>query len=129
MSSERDATRHPERDLHLVFYTLHKSMTTKDILNQMEKEFDELTYEEALSSTKTFTMPLQLKDEEEKAIKSFIHSYTRTLLESFGEEIMSASIGAIPTSDDYAKGWNDSRQENYKVKSLKVKEIISQISK
>lgn len=100
-------------------------MTTKDILNQMEKSFDEKFPEMWGSNDGREGYDTDIKE----TVIDFFSSNLRTLLESFGEEIMSASIGAIPTSDDYAKGWNDSRQENYKVKSLKVKEIISGLNK
>lgn len=87
-------------------------MTTKDILNQMEKEL----YEFIASSPPNYP----------SVWKSLIRSRLRTLLESFGEEIIGEDenirfLSKISTERSRAK--NQLRDEQ----RLKVKEILSNL--
>ena len=104
-------------------------MTTKDILNQMEKEFDEkFWHEEALEIHQPCEYLLNNEDGkcncQIKDIKKFIHSYTRTLLESFGEEVCPEWIdNPYGEVTNYSVGRRDER----KAIRLKVKEILQTI--
>lgn len=60
---------------------------------EWEMRFDCLTYEDKLSSTKTFTMPIQLGEKEEEAIKDFI----RKEIESARREVIDELINKIVT--------------------------------
>ena len=108
----------------------------------MEKEFDEAVYAEAKKrcfksqTAVIFWDGFGGYDVEEKwkkevmsdsnFVKSFISSYTRTLLESFGEEIIGEDenirfLSKISTERSRAK--NQLRDEQ----RLKVKEILSNL--
>ena len=102
-------------------------MTTKDILNQMEKEFDEkFVYGEKWKTYREGNSPSMYKP---KHIKSFIRSYIRTLLESFGEEI----IGEEKEDKFYSPGeievYNGVVRNILRAEQrLKVKEILQNIT-
>lgn len=107
-------------------------MTTKQIIDQMEKEFDEkFWHEEALETHQPCEYLLNNEDGkcncQIKDIKKFIHSYTRTLLESFGEEIIGRDRDEVIGNETYINTIieNQLRAEQ----RLKVKEIISSIGK
>lgn len=114
-------------------------MTTKDILNQMEKEFDEkFWHEEALETHQPCEYLLNNEDGkcncQIKDIKKFIRSYTRTLLEGFGEEMI---------NEKYTCNWNHDKEgverdmceeccavSDFKIEQrLKMKEIIEGVGK
>lgn len=107
---------------------------TKDIIKEMDKGFDErFTYDAAKMGEDGG--PFKIVDSlySREKFKSFINSYTRTLLESFGEEI----IG----SNEDVSGWygtsfaNDglgdkgTRNELRIQQRLKMKEILEGVGK
>ena len=105
-------------------------MTTAEIIKQMEKSFDErfpgdvATMEEDGIHAR-ITSSLYNRDR----LKSFMREYTRTLLESFGEEIIGESEN-ISGSTDYRISWGLLGRNKLKAEQrLKVKEIISSIGK
>ena len=100
-------------------------MTTKDIIENMEKSFDErfpgdvATMEEDGIHAR-ITSSLYNRDR----LKSFMREYTRTLLESFGEEVCPEWIdNPYGEVTNYSVGRRDER----KAIRLKVKEIIENI--
>ena len=97
-------------------------MTTKDILNQMEKEFDEKFVVECptgINKGRAVLNPIF-----PEPVMSFFHSYTRTLLESFGEEVCPEWIdNPYGEVTNYSVGRRDER----KAIRLKVKEILEVI--
>ena len=103
-------------------------MTTKDIIENMEKSFDErfpgdvATMEEDGIHAR-ITSSLYNRDR----LKSFMREYTRTLLESFGEEIIGRDRDEVIGNETYINTIieNQLRAEQ----RLKVKEIISSIGK
>ena len=119
-------------------------MTTKDILNQMEKEFESRFSTYRFLSKPTLSEMIvndgtQIDERKpEEIVKSFIHSYTRTLLESFGEEMIKEGERVVDGGaygDEYCENENCHFGLGYKVardctdmQRLKVKEIISSIT-
>lgn len=103
-------------------------MTTAEIIKQMEKSFDErfpgdvATMEEDGIHAR-ITSSLYNRDR----LKSFMREYTRTLLESFGEEIIGRDRDEVIGNETYINTIieNQLRAEQ----RLKVKEIISSIGK
>ena len=100
-------------------------MTTKDIIENMEKSFDErfpgdvATMEEDGIHAR-ITSSLYNRDR----LKSFMREYTRTLLESFGEEVCPEWIdNPYGEVTNYSVGRRDER----KAIRLKVKEILQTI--
>lgn len=100
-------------------------MTTKDIIENMEKSFDErfpgdvATMEEDGIHAR-ITSSLYNRDR----LKSFMREYTRTLLESFGEEVCPEWIdNPYGEVTNYSVGRRDER----KAIRLKVKEILSNL--
>lgn len=85
-------------------------MTTKQILDEMEKEFDE-----------KFVRPDGEIDEYADDVKSFIHSFSRKLIESLAEEMMAV---AVAEEDECPIVFNVLRWQR-----LKVKEIINSLEK
>lgn len=102
-------------------------MTTKDIIENMEKSFDERFPGDVATMEKDgiharITSSLYNRDR----LKSFMREYTRTLLESFGEEVCPEWIdNPYGEVTNYSVGRRDER----KAIRLKVKEIISSIGK
>lgn len=104
-------------------------MTTKQIIDQMEKEFDEkfpgdvVTMEEDGTHAR-ITSSLYNRD----SIKDFINKSIRTLLESFGEEIIGED-DAIPS--EYVPGFEvDSIRDELRAEQrLKKKEIVKSLEK
>ena len=101
-------------------------MTTKDTINKMEKELDEMS--EKITDygySDEFGYYSDWKDGVSPIIKASI----RTLLESFGEEIIGESEN-ISGSTDYRISWGLLGRNKLKAEQrLKVKEIISSIGK
>ena len=101
-------------------------MTTKDTINKMEKELDEMS--EKITDygyNDEFGYYSDWKDGVSPIIKASI----RTLLESFGEEIIGESEN-ISGSTDYRISWGLLGRNKLKAEQrLKVKEIISSIRK
>ena len=101
-------------------------MTTKDTINKMEKELDEMS--EKITDygyNDEFGYYSDWKDGVSPIIKASI----RTLLESFGEEIIGESEN-ISGSTDYRISWGLLGRNKLKAEQrLKVKEIISSIGK
>ena len=100
-------------------------MTTAEIIKQMEKSFDErfpgdvATMEEDGIHAR-ITSSLYNRDR----LKSFMREYTRTLLESFGEEVCPEWIdNPYGEVTNYSVGRRDER----KAIRLKVKEILEVI--
>lgn len=100
-------------------------MTTKDIIENMEKSFDErfpgdvATMEEDGIHAR-ITSSLYNRDR----LKSFMREYTRTLLESFGEEVCPEWIdNPYGEVTNYSVGRRDER----KAIRLKMKEILEVI--
>lgn len=101
-------------------------MTTAEIIKQMEKEFDEEFV--VFCPTGKYKGREVLNPIFPEPVISFIRSYTRTLLESFGEEVIGKEDTATPDGlgDQMAVlSKNVLRLEQ----RLKVKEIISEIGK
>lgn len=98
-------------------------MKTKQIIEEMEKEFDDKFKSREGEETAYAQGWILLPDD----IKSFISSYTRTLLESFGEEIIGED-DAIPS--EYVPGFEvDSIRDELRAEQrLKVKEILQNIT-
>lgn len=101
-------------------------MTTKDIIENMEKSFDErfpgdvATMEEDGIHAR-ITSSLYNRDR----LKSFMREYTRTLLESFGEEIIGRDRDEVIGNETYINTIieNQLRAEQ----RLKMKEILEVI--
>lgn len=115
--------------------------STLETIKEMEKEFDEAVYAEAKKrcfksqTAVIFWDGFGGYDVEEKwkkevmsdsnFVKSFISSYTRTLLESFGEEVCPEWIdNPYGEVTNYSVGRRDER----KAIRLKVKEILQNIT-
>lgn len=100
-------------------------MTTKQIIQEMEKEFDE-RFTMQLSKELTAVTPWATLSE----IRAFIKKRTRTLLESFGEEIIGGYI-ECPNCDNNEQFEDEKcHYEVNKLKNqqrLKVKEILEVI--
>ena len=150
---EREQEREQERELEqeqeqerLSFYTLFIDMkSTKQITEEMEKQFDCMNERTAgcICKGKMYEqVDCGVHGIYAVKAKSFIHSYTRTLLESFGEEIIGEDEKenrTLKQGIDYdihklldfgleiarIGGKNNLRAEQ----RLKVKEIISSIGK
>ena len=74
-------------------------MTTKQIIDQMEKEFDEKFVVECptgINKGRAVLNPIF-----PEPVMSFFHSYTRTLLESFGEEIIGRDRDEVIGNETY----------------------------
>ena len=102
-------------------------MTTKDILNQMEKEFDE----KFRDMKDSWNVDVVGYDVTKQDIKSFYLKHIRTLLESFGEEILDIQLPRVPEdisdrrySMGLVRGFNAVQEKA----RLKVKEILQNIS-
>lgn len=101
-------------------------MNTKQIIKQMEKEFDK----EFPSRTPLYLgYPRFNRIPRVDDVKSFIKSYTRTLLESFGEEIIPTEFKLKGRDEAYIRGFNDGHKYAVGEQRLKVKEIIEGVRK
>ena len=110
-------------------------MNTKQIIDEMEKEFDETI------GTEIGTQEWAYFTDQKKVIKSFIHSYTRKLIESLAEEIIGeerplptyrfekdAPYDVHTAVDLFIEAERETSRELLKDEQrLKVKEILSNL--
>ena len=107
---------------------IKRPMNTKQIIQNMEKEFDEkfpgdvtTMEEDGLHVRITSSLYNRVR------LKAFIEDRTRTLLESFGEEIIPTEFKLKGRDEEYIRGFNDGHKYAVGEQRLKVKEILEVI--